>query len=302
MANVLQSLPLPTASEYPYNLQGDQTKARALAAAAQAGDAGALESLRSLGLDQSGNMLSVQQPGASNPWINPGGAQQVQHEESVRRFDATHSLNEQKLASSRSQFQTQADLAQARLQQQADQFKAKQELDKQRLKQAGGGGGAKPPAPKSPSAAPSGGGGGGGKKEPTASEIARQLDRNNRANDSAAKKATARERDAQARARGFKDDRDRSDRLSKDAFFDKNRDKRKKAEQDRVDDWNKEVEERKKREAERDAERKKDPTKDPARNPMHPESEAGFGPQSPKMVHAYGNRHAGMTKARGDMA
>jgi hypothetical protein len=49
-------LPLPNANEYPYNPQGDQTKARVLAAAASSGDPVALERLKSIGLDAGGNI------------------------------------------------------------------------------------------------------------------------------------------------------------------------------------------------------------------------------------------------------
>jgi hypothetical protein len=61
-----------SANEYPYNLQGDQTKARQLASQAQSGDAGALDSLRQLGLDARGNLVTTGPvPIASTPSYLP---------------------------------------------------------------------------------------------------------------------------------------------------------------------------------------------------------------------------------------
>jgi hypothetical protein len=60
-----------SANDYPYNLQGDQTKARQLAAQAQSGDAGALQSLRQLGLDAGGNLATA---GAATPVSTPSPA------------------------------------------------------------------------------------------------------------------------------------------------------------------------------------------------------------------------------------
>ena len=56
MATAYDNLPMPDAGQYPYNLQGDQTAVRQLAQAAQAGDNGALQRLRTLGLNASGGV------------------------------------------------------------------------------------------------------------------------------------------------------------------------------------------------------------------------------------------------------
>jgi len=66
MATAYDNLPMPDASQYPYNLQGDQTAVRQLTQAAQAGDSGALQSLRTLGLNASGGVQYSPPPASSS--------------------------------------------------------------------------------------------------------------------------------------------------------------------------------------------------------------------------------------------
>jgi hypothetical protein len=66
MATAYDNLPMPDASQYPYNLQGDQTAVRQLTQAAQAGDNGALQRLRTLGLNASGGVQYSPPPASSS--------------------------------------------------------------------------------------------------------------------------------------------------------------------------------------------------------------------------------------------
>lgn len=371
-----------SANEYPYNLQGDQTKVRQLAAQAEAGESAAINKLRSLGLDASGNLvISPQQQAASSA---PTGSAQVRPIPTLEMTQPTRpaampTMRESSPATSPA---PSANYAAARNPVAPDPFRAQQpfvdpktqvqrerlELDRAKFEDAqkrysdqqaaaaarmkaqqeqaaskrptapsvpgmigpsGGGGnpalkgnikdGIKTPVQNKPAAAGrgrggGGGGGGGGRGTPSPEQKARekgrydrQMDLENRRN---RERADRRDREEYAKSRGFNNVRAMEDHDNFQDYLDKNKKK--------GSDANRTASKQSKNNS---------PGGDPSYGPgtggdkdqtgndaaaaamydhlnsLNPRSEDPNAGGGPKMVRAYGNKHAKVwVKARGDFA
>jgi hypothetical protein len=296
-------LPLPNANEYPYNLQGDQTKARALAAAASAGDSSALEKLRSVGLDQSGNVAD-------------GGAQKIYDAEQAGALQRQNAVA-QDMAQRDQQMQQEAQMRQA-----AQQLQAQHDANAMKAAAAagaGGGGGQQKkekekPKPQEPPKQPRGGGRGRGGSRlmppPKVSDKAKQA--NFDSNYDARKDKTSAFYDPNMDISGGWDERKKKFEQGSAKY----QEARQAAEEEAAGrrdqqevDAQKAAKERKESESGTKAGEQYDPAeirrreeeakrrRDKARAEGRLDSSS-----SPKMVHAYGNRHSKvMVRARGDM-
>ena len=284
-----------TANDYPYNLQGDQTKVRQLATQAQGGDTSALDKLRSLGLDAGGN-LTVAPSQPSQPYVDP-----------------KTQLQQDRLELNRDQF----DLAKQRYADQQAAAAARMKAQEQQAStraagpapQGGGGNpafnsnimdGVKQPAKLQPKPAKGGGGGGGGggkknmspeaKARAKAREARATARENEKERNRLDREQARRDNDPEYEARTQANNSDEFNKLKKEKQ--KQIDRRKQAEKDAAE-AEKIIKEREKEEKDRQSAEKETPTIDPT-------DLTEIVPQ-PRMTHAYGNPYARMVRARGDL-
>jgi hypothetical protein len=306
MANPYDNLPLPSADEYPYNLQGDQSKARALADAAKMGSGSALEKLKSLGLDNSGGLK------AASPDIDRSQLPLAQ-----QQFEEANRDDERNFAENQRRFNQQTAMAKQRMQFEQEMTKKKMDLAEKQANEAkqkpssGGGGGSpqgktttKTPQPKSGGGGGGGGRGGGSKSAQTPEAKAREQGRFENAKNKADRRNDAREErrdnEALAKEQGYSGARAMEDAKARDKFFEESRNKR---------------------EGQGEGQKPLTGVSGPGAPKYDPKTGApldsmgnpttGYdkdgkpinsdGTRPPKMTHAYGNKHAGMVRARGDL-
>ena len=185
---------MPNSNEYPYNLQGDQTKARNLASQAASGNRDALSRLANIGLDPAGNLMSA--PAA------PAGQSLQEREMTLREkaFEQSKLDNEQNRLDAQERYNqqvAQSAQAQSGMTARSNRSAGMQDEAQKRAAQQPA------PAPKKQAAAPRGGGGGGGRRKPSAAEVAAEKRRDDRVKDRRNQHASARQsgyRDADHRA------------------------------------------------------------------------------------------------------
>lgn len=164
-----------------------------------------------------------------------------------------------------------------------------------------------------------GGGGGGGKKSPE--QQAREKARHDRQMSREADRNSRKKQNEAAKAAGYKDADDQDRAFARRDFFETGKTSadqtKSREEQDRWDKNKKALEtDRQRVESERERRRKENESKGEKEKGKDRQKMGGFGEdyydqtynedgsfkKTPRMVHAYGNKYAGMVKARGDLA
>lgn len=340
MATPYESLPIPDANEYPYNLQGDQTKARALADAAQSGNSSALEKLKTLGLDAGANLISSQAnqppsgtgnaPTTTRPSITPSPRPTPNPQVTPPTPSRPNATRPNAPAGDAAQ-QKQS-LAQDRLQFEKQKYADQQEAARARQQAAEKRGptpsrtapkpNQKAPAPKqgkAPKGKGGGGGGGGGKGSQSPEQKAREKGRMDRAMDRENRRTdrTQERRDSEeyAKRQGYSGARAMEDAQAKEKFFGESRERnRQQAEATKAENERKAKEraEANSNKSAPDTLGKKPGASDPSTERYTvPDGQGGtktvdgYGndiQKQPKMVAAYGVHKQKMVRARGDLA